>query len=141
MKSSCQCKTSTLQGSSTLRVLKLNHSLAMEHKSTQDTTKRVKWILNAKYQKADLRSIIRNNCRHLSADQQKKSLQLLQKYELLFDGTLGDWKTKPVSFQLKGGGITLPWPSFPSAKNPQRYHHERGGEIVQTGGIREAACI
>ncbi len=25
------------------------------------------------------------------------------KYESLFDGTLGDWKTKPVSFQLKEG--------------------------------------
>ncbi len=30
-----------------------------------------------------------------------KLLQLLIKYELLFYGTLGDWKTKPVSFQLK----------------------------------------
>jgi hypothetical protein len=39
----------------------------------------------------------------LSADQQKKLLQLLKKYELLFDGTLGDWRAKPVSFQLKEG--------------------------------------
>jgi hypothetical protein len=38
-----------------------------------------------------------------SANQQKKLLQLLMKHELLFDGTLGDWKTKPVSFQLKEG--------------------------------------
>jgi hypothetical protein len=29
----------------------------------------------------------------------KKLLQLLVKDKLLFDGTLGDWKTKPVSFQ------------------------------------------
>jgi hypothetical protein len=28
-------------------------------------------------------------------------LQLLRKYELLFDSTLGDWKIKLVSFQLK----------------------------------------
>ncbi len=34
-------------------------------------------------------------------DQQKKLLQLLKKYESLFDGTLGDWKTKLVSFHLK----------------------------------------
>jgi hypothetical protein len=47
-----------LQGSSTLRALKLNHSLAMEPQSTQDTTKRVTWILDAKYQKADLQSIL-----------------------------------------------------------------------------------
>ncbi len=43
-----------LQGSSTLRALKLNHSLAMEPHSTQDATKCVTWILDAKYKKADL---------------------------------------------------------------------------------------
>jgi hypothetical protein len=76
-----------LQGSSTLWVLKLNHCLAMEPQSTQDTTKRVTWILNAKYKKADLQSIVRDNCKHLSANQQKKLLQLLKKYESLFDST------------------------------------------------------
>jgi hypothetical protein len=60
-----------LQGSSTLRALKLNHSLAMEPQSTQDATKRVTWILDAKYQKADLQAIVRGNCKHLSADQQR----------------------------------------------------------------------
>jgi hypothetical protein len=28
---------------------------------------------------------------------------LLYKFEHLFDGTLGDWKTDPVSFKLKAG--------------------------------------
>ncbi len=92
-----------LQGSSTLRAQRLNHSLAMELQSTQDATKHVTRILDAKYQKADLQLIVRDICKHLSANQQKKLLQLLTKYELLFDGTLGDWKTKPVSFQLKAG--------------------------------------
>jgi hypothetical protein len=73
----------------------------MEPQSTQDAFKRVTRILDAKYQKADLQSIVRDNCKHLSANQQKKLLQLVTKYESLFDGTLGDWKTKPVSFQLK----------------------------------------
>jgi hypothetical protein len=71
--------------------------------STQDATKRVMQILDAKYKKAHLQSIIRDNCKHLHANQQKKLLQLLKKYEMLFDGTLGDWKTKPVSFQLRKG--------------------------------------
>jgi hypothetical protein len=92
-----------LQGSSTLRALKLNNSLAMEPHSTQNTTKHVTRILDTKYQKADLQSIVRDNCKHLSVNQQKKLLQLLKKYESLFDGTLGDWKIKPVSFQLKEG--------------------------------------
>ncbi len=92
-----------LQGSSTLHVLRLNHNLAMEPQSTQDVTKRVTRILHAKHQKADLQSIVRDDCKHLSADQQKKLPQLLTKYESLFEGTLGNWKTKPVSFQLKEG--------------------------------------
>jgi hypothetical protein len=42
-----------LQGSSTLRVQQLNHSLAMEPQSTQNATKQhVTRILDAKYQKA-----------------------------------------------------------------------------------------
>jgi hypothetical protein len=78
-----------LQDSSTLFALNLNHSLAMDLHSTQDATKCVTLILEAKYKKADLQSIARDNCKHLSADQQKKLLQLLKKYESLFDGTLG----------------------------------------------------
>jgi hypothetical protein len=90
-----------LQGSSMLHVLKLNNSLAMEPKSTEDATKHATRILDAKYNKADLQSIFKDNCKHLSTDQQKKLLQLLMKYESLFDGTLGDWKTTLVSFQYK----------------------------------------
>jgi hypothetical protein len=92
-----------LQGSSTLRELKLNNSLAKEPLSTLDATKRVTRILDAKYAKADFQSIVKNNCKHPSAKNQKKLLQLLVKFESLFDGTLDDWRTKPVSFQLKEG--------------------------------------
>ncbi len=105
-----------LQGSSTLRVLKLNHSLAMELNSTQDATKRVTRILDAKYKKADLQSIVRDYCKHLSADHQKKLLQLLKKYESLFGGTVSNWKTKPVSFQLREGVLPYHDRAFPVPK-------------------------
>jgi hypothetical protein len=86
-----------------LKALRHNHSLAMEPQSTQDATKHATGILDANYKKADLQLVVRDNCKHLKVDQQKQLLQLLMKYESLFDGTLGDWKTKPVSFQLKEG--------------------------------------
>ncbi len=105
-----------LQGSSTLSALRLNQSLAMEPQSTQDATKRVTRILDAKYQKVDLQSIVRDKCKHLSTDQQKKLLRLLTKYELLFDGILGDWNTKPVSFQLKEGVLPHHGQIFPNPK-------------------------
>jgi hypothetical protein len=53
---------------------------------------------------------------HLSADQKKKLLQLLTKYELLFDGNLGDWKNKPVSFQIKEGVSPYHGQAFPVPK-------------------------
>jgi hypothetical protein len=108
--------TNHLQGSSTLYALRLNHSLAMEPQSTQDATKHVTQILDAKYKKTDLQSIVRDNCKHLIANQKKKLLQLLTKYELLFDGTLGDWETKPVSFQLKEGVSPYRGQTFPVPK-------------------------
>ncbi len=70
--------------------MKDNHtSLAsMESQSTQDATQRATWILDAKYSKAVLQSVVRDNYKYLSANQQKKLLQLLKRYESLFDGTL-----------------------------------------------------
>ena len=40
---------------------------------------------------------------HTSVSMTKKSLELLKEFEELFDRTLGDWRTEPVSFELKEG--------------------------------------
>ncbi len=53
-------------------------------------TKRVVEILDAKYDKADLPSIVKNNCVHLSTSHCNLLLAFLLKFEELFDGTLGD---------------------------------------------------
>ncbi len=85
------------------RVLKLNSSYAQEPVSTGNTTKHVVEILDAKYDKADLPSIVKNNCAHLSTVHCNLLFALLLKFKELFDGTLGDWKLPPVSFELKEG--------------------------------------
>ncbi len=79
-----------LQGSSMLRELRHNHSLAMEPQSTQDATKRATQILDVKYSKADLQSVVRDNYKHLSANQQKKLLQLLKNMSPL---SMAPWVT------------------------------------------------
>ena len=53
-------------------------------------TKRAVEILDAKYDKADLPAVVKENCSHLTSADQMQLLQLLQKFEQLFDGTLGD---------------------------------------------------
>ncbi len=69
-------------------------------------------------QKADLQSIVKNNCKHLSANHQKKLLQRLFEFELLSDGTLGDWKSKPVSFFRSVELIIFMWRNYQSLPYP-----------------------
>ena len=91
----------------------LNNTMHSEPKSTQEATDRVIHILDAKYEKADLQKIVTDNCSHLTSKQQTLLLKCLKKFEPLFDGTLGDWKTKPVSFELKEGEKPYHGRAFP----------------------------
>ncbi len=130
-----------LQGSSMLWALRHNNSLAMELQSTQDATERATWILDAKYSKADLQSVVRDNYRHLRAGQQKKLLQLLKKYESLFDGTLGDWKTKPVSFQLKEDVSPYHGQAFPVPKIHKNTLIKEVDRLVKLGVLERQPAL
>jgi hypothetical protein len=88
---------------SVTRALRHNTCQAQEPVSTQNATKRVIEILDAKYDKANLPAIVRDNCSHLTPLQREKLLSLLLDFESLFDGTLGDWNRPPVSIELKEG--------------------------------------
>ena len=67
-----------------------NNSMAHEPHSTQEATKQIVHILDAKYEKADLQSVVSTNCTHLSLQDQNKLLELLPEFEELFDVTLDD---------------------------------------------------
>ena len=95
----------------------LNNSVMVhEPESTLVATNRVVHILDANYEKADLQSVVRDNCKHLALHEQNKLLDLLTEYEDLFDGTLGDWKTEPVSLELKEGAKPYHGRAFPVPK-------------------------
>ncbi len=85
------------------RALRENSCFAQEPISTRSETKHLMEILEAKYKKADLPAFIRENCSHLTAPNREKLLSVLLKFKSLFNGTLGDWKLPPVSFELKEG--------------------------------------
>ena len=99
------------------RAWTVHNSLAHEPHSTQEATQRVVQILDAKYEKADLQSVVSTNCTHLSPQDQSKLLELLTEFEELFDGTLGDWNTEPVSFELKEGTKPYHGRPFPVPKS------------------------
>jgi hypothetical protein len=85
------------------RALRHNTCLAQKPISTRSATKCVVEILDAKYEKVDLLAIVRENCSYLQASDREKLLSMLLKFELLFNGRLGDWNLLPVSLELKKG--------------------------------------
>jgi hypothetical protein len=92
-------------------------STSNKPQSTLEATKCLIEILDAKYEKANLRAITKEEClNHLSATEKDKLLNLLQEFEELFDGTLGDWDCNPVSLQLKEGAQPYHGRPFPIPK-------------------------
>ena len=85
----------------------------LEPTAMREATNRAVEILDAKYEKADLASIIEQNCTHLSVREQEQLLTLLLEFEELFNGTLGDWQTDPVSFKLKPGTTPFHGKAYP----------------------------
>ena len=78
-----------------------------------EATNRAVTTLDAKYKKANLPQVVHENCKHLTMSQWNCSFKLLLEFEELFDGTLGDWKTEPVKFQLKPGTAPYHGRAFP----------------------------
>ena len=73
-----------------------------EPKATKESTSRMVEILDAKYEKANLKKVVAA-ATHLSEFQKEQLHQLLKKYEELFDGTLEEWQGPEVDFELKEG--------------------------------------
>ncbi len=90
--------------------------MSQSARSTEQATQRAIKILDANYKKADLQAVLQDNCTHLNSAGKDKLLELLKKFEQLFDGTLGHWRTKPVSFQLEEGVTPYHGRAFPIPK-------------------------
>ena len=61
---------------------------------------RIQQILDIKYSKADLETLV-NKIGEINPEQKTRILEVLKKFEHLFDGSLGEWKTAPVELELK----------------------------------------
>ena len=115
------------------------HNLFREHlepEVTREATHRAVEILDAKYEKADLPSIVDQQGKHLTTIQHNKLLRLLLKYKELFDGTLGDWQTEPVSFDLKPGAKPYHGRAFPIPTVHLAMLRKEGKRLVELGVLK-----
>ena len=96
----------------------IHQSMSKEPQRTLETTKCLIKILDSNYEKANLRAITKEDClNYLSTTEKNKLLKLLQEFEELFNGTLGDWGYNLVSFQLKEGVQPYHGRPFPIPKS------------------------
>jgi transposase InsO family protein len=82
----------------------MEQEILFAHDPTTTDAERIQDIIESKYCPADLNKIVQE-CTHLTAEEQRQLLNLLQKFEGLFDGTLGTWNTEPIQLELKDPNV------------------------------------
>ena len=75
-------------------------ALSQYNTTFNSETNRMKRILDAKYSKADIKTITERST-HLDTQERNELHTLLKKYEFLFDCNLGTWHGKPYDIKLK----------------------------------------
>ena len=93
-------------------------------------------IVDANYKKANLPEIVKDTCGYLSSIDQSKLLQLLTKYEELFDGTLGDFDTDPVKFNLQLGAEPYHGKSYPVPQSQKDVFKREVERLCQIGVLK-----
>ena len=74
------------------------HFTIQYSKNVRDATKRIKKILDANYEKANLK-----NLKYLNNDKQSYMLKLLRKHEEIFHGTLDSYTGTELKIELLEG--------------------------------------
>ena len=69
-----------------------------DSEDVRTSTRRLRIILDAKYEKVDVNKVVETQCQHLIMTQRIVLFKKNQKIERLFDGTLGTWKKNHWDF-------------------------------------------
>ena len=75
-------------------------ALSQHNATFKYETKIMKRILDAKYSKADIKTIAESST-HIDLQERNELYTLLKKYECWFHGNLGTWYVKPYDIKLK----------------------------------------
>ena len=99
----------------------------------------VSHILDVSYEKANLVEIVKKHCCHLSKDTCEELLKLLLKFEILCDGTLGEFHTNPVHLDLKEGAVPKHYKPFPVAKIHEDTPKKELERLCKIGALRKCS--
>ena len=108
-----------------------------ESQAVQSMSRRTTKILDAHYQRANLTTYLDEECTELTDQQRRLLQQMLTKYEILFDGTLGKWNRDPVSLTLKPNAKVVQCRSFQVPHIHQETLKKEVERLVKIGVMRK----
>ena len=111
------------------------HFAISDSKNVAQATRRIKKILDAKYQKANLKEITKQ-LTYLSKDEQKLLLKLLRKYEDMFDGTLGNYTGSEYKIELQEGVKPYHAKPFPIPRIHEETLRKEVDRLVEIGVLK-----
>ena len=112
-----------------------NEILSMHDPLTTEA-ERIQRIMEVKYAPADLEEIVKE-IKHLTHEEQGQLLTLLTKYEDLFDGSLGTWKTEPIELELKPESIPYHARPYPVPHSQEKKLKQEIERLVGYGVLRK----
>ena len=107
-----------------------------DSKAREESMERIKQILDAKYKPANLKEVTKG-CTHLELKQRLQLYKLLEKYSILFDGTIGRWKNKLYEIDLKAGTQPYHARPFPIPKIHEKTLRMEVERLVQIGVLKK----
>ena len=110
------------------------HVLDSSH--VEEATDRIKQILDAKYEPANLDKVV-EECSHLTKDERQKLRKLLEKYKELFDGTLGKWKNTQYNIELQPNALPYHARAFPIPRIHEQSLRMEVDRLVKEGVLRK----
>ena len=97
-------------------------------------------ILDSNYAKADLKQIA-DNVTQLNTEERTQLLRILEDFEDLFAGNLGDWETDPVYLELTPGSKLFTIKYYPVPIIDIKTFHKDLKRLVKTIESIRYPCI
>jgi hypothetical protein len=122
---------------SELNIDNFEQEILFAHDPETTDAERIQNIVESKYCPADLR-LIATECEILELEQQEMLFNLLSKFEHLFDGTLGTWKTETIELELKNDN-EKPYHAkpYPVPHSQEQKLREEVKRLVEFGVLRK----
>ena len=104
--------------------------------AVREATNRIKHILDAKYEPANLEEVVAS-CTHLKNSEQHQLQQLLQSHDDLFDGSLGHWKKEKYHINLKHNVVPYHARAYPIPKIYEQTLQMEVDRLCQLGVLKK----